>query len=110
MRLAVRFALHPLLVKVFNLAHCKYLFGSSCPMKPGFETGDVSLTTTIGEVFGEFVLAVVSRDASARYQIGEPEARHGSKFRGPSEGQNSLGEEAQSEFTLQALFHLVLRK
>ena len=54
------------------------------------ETGEVSLTATIAEVFGKLVLAVRPSDASPSYAIGALEARDSREFRGFAERQNSL--------------------
>jgi hypothetical protein len=54
-------------------------------MNARLEIGEVSLTATIGEVFGQFLGAVVTRDASARYQVGELITRNRGQLCGPAQ-------------------------
>jgi hypothetical protein len=67
-------------------------------MNAKLEIGEVSLTATIGEVFGQFIGAVVARDAAARYQIGELITRNRGQLRGLAKRQNALSVKGKSEF------------
>ena len=60
-------------------------------MSARFEITEVSLTATIGEVFGQFFNSVVARDAPLSYQISKPITRDRGQLGSLAEGQNSLG-------------------
>jgi len=79
-------------------------------MKARFETAEVSLTATIGEVFGQFLNPIVAWDVPRRYQFAEPVTRDLRQCGRLFEGQNSLRVKRKGKLITQPRLHLAFRK
>jgi len=75
-------------------------------MSAGVETFEVLLTATIGEVFGQFLFSVVSRDSPLGCEISKSKMRNLGQFCGFAEGQHALRAKRKGKFTAQARFRL----